>query len=158
MLSDTNGDGFAEIVCGSTRDETALGTDGGSVEILSFVGWGNYLAGNGTLQLVRLNGVPGALADGLVLALGATPGSAGVIAADLAPGISQSGSPAFPLYLAVTPALVQLPVTYDATGAWGLGVNLRNPALAGTTIFAQAFELAPGGVVSSGGLQMLFGM
>jgi hypothetical protein len=157
MLRDSNADGFGEIVSGSPADDAPGLTNCGSVEIVQVIGFGGYGAGNSSLQLTFLNGPPGALSNGLLFVTGATPSSAGIIAADLVPGNTTVGSPPIPVWIGQSPALLLHPVAYDASGAWSLGVDLKFLPLAGTVIFTQAFELNPAGVYASGGLQLLFG-
>jgi hypothetical protein len=157
MLRDWNGGGFGEVLVGSPRDETAAMADGGSAQLVQLVGHLAFGTGNGPLQLVFLNGPPGALSAGLLFAHGALP-LAGFVAADLAGGNIAFGPQPIPVFLGLTPALVIQAVGFDAAGHWGLGMNLRHPALSGAVVFVQAFEGSPPGlVIASAGLQLLFG-
>jgi hypothetical protein len=154
MIRDSNGDGFGEVVVASPRDDSLVMQDGGSVEVIEFTGSAAFGTGNGSLQLARVNGPPGFLSAGAIVASGAAPSSPGLIAADLA--YARTTISGAPLYLALSPALLAVPITYDATGAWSAPVDLRQPLLAGLVVYTQAFELAGASIVASGGLELLF--
>ncbi len=156
MLADTNGDGFDEVVVGAGQDDTIFGTDAGSVDVIEFAGALGFGVGNGTLQLGVIHGPFGANWVGALRASGAGPGAAGFIAADLAPANTTIANPPIPLYLAVTPALLLQPITFDGSGAWSTPVLLRQPAVAGLVAYAQAFEVSGPTFVASGGMQLLF--
>ena len=156
VLRDSNGDGIGEVVSGNVSDDTALGIDGGSVEVVTFAGAQTYGSGNGALQLTFNGWTPGVPAIGVVLASGAGASHAGVIAADFAPGNSTIGTPPIPVYLGLTPSLIIYPVVFNLPGAWGLGIDLRNPILAGMVLYVQAFDVGGATITASPGLQLMF--
>ncbi len=156
---DVNGDQVGDVILGTLVPGT-LGLPGRAltVSLLTAEAFAQNVGGTQSLSLAWQPGRPGQVGNGTAVTMGAEPGSIGVIAVsggtglawfDLMPLVVDPASPAFSYF----------PVAYDGAGALSIPVNLRTPALAGVTIYAQAIAVDSLGVFSSSnGMMLYFGL
>ena len=149
IAPDLNGDGYGEII------ENRMALNPSYVRVWERLGAQPFGASGGTLSL---SWTPGSA----VPALGqlSVTGAAGLAAGAI--GVSQSGqnpsgAPPALIHIALANLIVLQMLTFDATGAFGLPLDLRQPALAGAPFYLQAAELGLSGVTTTNGLQLLFG-
>ncbi|MEZ6196406.1 MAG: IPT/TIG domain-containing protein [Planctomycetota bacterium] len=143
-FGDWNGDGMDEFLVGF----------GAKVSMMSMVGLRPY-GGTRPLDLTwRHFGLVGSLTGDLEVSGGAPLGS-GMIAASIgAANLTASG---FTLLIDATPEkLVAVAgFGFDASGKAAFGLNLSQPAIAGTSVHVQALETSPL-LAESNGLELLF--
>ncbi|MEZ6196405.1 MAG: IPT/TIG domain-containing protein [Planctomycetota bacterium] len=141
---DWNGDGMDEFLVGF----------GAKVSMMSMVGRRPY-GGPQPLDLTwRHFGLVGSLTGDLEVS-GGTPFGNGVIAAST--GAANMTASGFTLLIDATPAkLVTVAgFGFNASGKAAFGLNLSQPAIAGTSVYVQALETSPL-IAASNGLELLF--
>jgi hypothetical protein len=158
---DVNGDRIPDIAVGFlVPGSTGMPGRAQVVSVCAAQAFGLGLAATETLSLAWTLGAAGQEAAGGPAVMGATPFDPGIIAASSAS--VQATYYGVPVLLDISPGLLTtLPITYDASGRLDLPISLRNPSLAGLTVYVQAFEAnaaAPQGWYASNGLMLLFGL
>lgn len=159
--ADIDGDGFVDIIVGSTGDDT-VATNAGAAHILTFAAASKYgvnpSSPTQTLQTSFIRGSAGTELRGTLLTTGADPFATTIIAASTLPGNST---------IAATNVLIDsTPGSYlavftgaDALGQIGVPLNLRQPAIAGQVYYLQVFagsSTAPQAIVASHGTRLVF--
>ncbi|HYC78280.1 MAG TPA: integrin alpha, partial [Planctomycetota bacterium] len=154
---DLDGDGFAEVVVGVPGDG-AVHWDGGAARVYSIGGARAYGAGPSTPLAALWTRGPGDPAAGTLHLTGAAPGAPALFVLATAKGMSVFGGATVLLDpqagVVSTSALV-----CDGFGGCTFPLDLRDPALAGQTLFAQVFaDGTPGatGLAASNGLELRF--
>ncbi|MEE9394638.1 MAG: integrin alpha [Planctomycetota bacterium] len=159
---DVNGDGFDDLIAGAWLDDNT-GASSGSARVFSVCGQQLYGSGIDPAQTLTFEwrSFSGGLnaANGELIADGSAPFSPGVFALSTQP--SMASLLGFTLLVDIAPsnALILENFSYDAAGQLVVPLSLRQPVLAGLTLFLQVVEgnpAAPMGLFSSNGLELLF--
>jgi hypothetical protein len=157
---DVNGDALDDVIIG-TLAESSTGLPGRALVVSNCAAapYGVGLLPTQTLATFWILGAAGHESEGGVGILGAAPNGPGLIGLSVAPTFFVTYD--VPVLFDVTPGLFALfNVTYDGVGYFEAPLNLRNPALAGVSLYAQAFEAnlgAPQGFYASNGIVLYFG-
>ncbi|MFT7617396.1 MAG: subtilisin family serine protease [Planctomycetota bacterium] len=159
-LGDVNLDGFADLLLGAPGSSiNGPGSGAASVVISPTLPTGVYDFGQSGLALklvwVPDNGDANSL-TGAIVVLNATAGGTGINVASLAPALFPTPY-GFPLLVANDPGNVLETGSFGFNGLGVLvapGISRQNPALAGTTVFIQIFEISPS-IQGSNGLKFL---
>jgi hypothetical protein len=151
VAPDLNGDGCAEIVTSNTSQVLP----NGRLSVSALLGAQTYPGGTGpSLAWAPGAGTP---STGHVTIVGGTPFGPGLLGLSLLPQ-SPAGSPPVAIVLAPPHFLLQQPVSFGPGGQLAISLSLRQPSLAGVSVFLQAADLGSPGVATSNGLQLLFGL
>lgn len=161
-ISDTNGDGFDELVFCTRQVATGVGTSGiGAIDHVQPGGARRYgLGGPPTQTLVHewISNGGASPSTGNFVTSGASPGSPAFYAISL--NDADFTAAAVNVLVDNTPgAIVSLLMNFDANGEIRISGDLGLPQLAGLAFFTQVFEitaLAPQFVFSSNGLEQLY--
>lgn len=154
---DVNGDALPDIAIGSLVTGGAPGY-ATVVSICAAQPFGAGLLPTQTLSMFWINGAPGHESEGGPAVSGAAPGSPGILAANLSTTSVTISS--VPVLVDPSPGILLFDIFFDGAGYFEAAVNLRDPSLAGVSLYTQTFELnalAPEGVFASNGLALHFG-
>lgn len=154
--ADFNRDGFSDVIVGAPF-ENPNGTWSGRAQVLSVCAvepFGIGSPGN-ALTSTWIPGAPATAHLGTVHVAGANAGATGLVGISAAPA-------SFPLdnitvLLDLNPSFISFfPFGFNGVGAADFVVDVKNPTLAGSTLYAQVVALDAVGLDASNGLMFLF--
>lgn len=152
---DINGDGFQEVIVGSPLADPS-GGESGLAHVLGASGTRAYDGTLGALQPLALDWLPSpAPAVGQFACAGAAPFAAGLLFVSALPADFTIGNPPVPILFDPGTIILLLNITFQGDGTWTAPGNLSFAAIAGVSVFLQAFDLA-GYAAASNGLRIVF--
>ena len=158
---DVDGDGFPDVIVGSAVDDT-VAVNAGSAQVLTFCGAATYgfVPTNPTQKLIArfTHGPAGARTQGTFTVEDGLPFASMLIGVATAPG--NSIAIGVPIVIdTASPNLLLVSASLSPSGSAAYPLNLRQPAIAGSTFFTQVVSVDPvltQGWAASNGLRLVF--